>query len=72
MIPLFISNGLSAGAIKLSALLELFYESRKEFVQVIHPHHADGVILEVNLIDFLIVPKDIIHHLQIRDLSKPC
>ena len=66
-----IGNVLSAVARKLLALLKLFYESHQGFVQLIHPHHEDDVLLNVNIIDCPVIPEEIIHHLQIRDLNKP-
>ena len=68
----FICDVLSTGAHKISALFELFNEYREGFSQVVRPHCAVRIILEVDLIDRSIGPEKIIHNLQVRDLAKTC
>ena len=42
----------------------------QEFDMVIHPHHLDGILLEVDIEDRPVGPEEMICCLQVRDLVK--
>ena len=61
---------MSVRARELSAIFELLYEARHGIGQAIQLNHEDSVLPEVNLIDQPIGTKEMMHHIQGRDLAK--
>ena len=66
-----IYHGLPVGAHKLSALFDIFDESREAFCRVLCHHNMYSFLLKFNIFNSPIGPEDMVQHLQGCDLSEP-